>query len=48
MSVGEIIAQLRRACLLDAGDVVVDQRPRAYLGPWPILSHRTLAEVDAR
>jgi hypothetical protein len=30
------------------GKLAQDQRPRAYTGPWPIPSHRTLAEVDAQ
>lgn len=31
-----------------AGKLQPDHRPRAYTGPWPIASHRTLAEVDAQ
>lgn len=31
-----------------AGVLAPDPRPRAYTAPWPILSHRTLAEVDAQ
>lgn len=31
-----------------AGQLAPDHRPRAYTGPWPIYSHRTLAEVDAQ
>lgn len=30
-----------------AGQLTPDLRPRAYTGPWPIRSHRTLAVVDA-
>lgn len=31
-----------------AGQLAPDHRPRAYTGPWPILAHRTMAQVDAQ
>ncbi|MGX7926484.1 hypothetical protein ACWPMX_07910 [Tsuneonella sp. HG094] len=45
MSAGSIIQRLRSLGIVGRGDVVTIERPRAYTGPYPIRSHRTLAEV---
>jgi hypothetical protein len=53
MSDGSIIRALRALRLIGATELPVAVEvpppgPRAYLGPYPILTHRTLAEVDSQ
>lgn len=47
MSVGSMIQRLRAAGLIGRREPPTFDRPEPYLGPWPIRSHRTIAEVDA-
>jgi hypothetical protein len=52
LSAGRVIKSLRSLGILDATELPVARelapgRATAYRGPWPIRSHRTLAEVDA-
>lgn len=47
MKGGGLVQALRALKILDADEVPVEVRPSAYLGPWPIRAHRTMAEVAA-
>ncbi len=48
MSAGNVVAALRSHGFLEADELpVTDARPTPYWGPFPIRSHRTMAEVMA-